>query len=637
MLASRKKGPTGREPGGARRSDEKDSAPILGRHANRVQGYVHGPDEECQTFNVGAKRLTLQPPPGADWWPVAAVFLEDPKPEPEPEFKMYSGADFVMRATEEIEVAFDYGNETPRSPRDGWSWKRTLWRRSDVPRDDDDFINEPLWTDAELAENEAEDAFYSALIEHREEQQAAEELRISQLDVEAAAAFIEDSAHLAMADDTKFPSRRNVEAAMKVLGDRCGDSLRFMADWLVGDIHIVSEHDADGIDHLSAAQFNERHRLAMEKDEDNIRNFNAEKAKREKEKAKASGGGLNIVCMDDVEAKEIAWLWPQRIALGKLALLVGNPDDNKSTLTLWIAAMISTGGKLPCNEGILPLGDVLILSAEDDAADTIKPRLEAAGADCRRVHLIKSVNPSQGKAERSFNLATDIGRLEQAIQGNRNIKAVLVDPVSAYMGKVGKIDTYRDSDVRGTLMPLTDMAAKYGVAIIGIAHLNKSSDTRVLMRVLASIAFTATARSTYLLIRDPDDDDCRLFLKGKNNLGNIKTGLACRIVERRAITISTKHPVIEWKNEVVKMTADEVLARRKDGRGSEQLEAAKRMLTKLLADGPVLASEIKERCRDEMIGDKSIRNAFTALKIVVTRDGHRDGNGDKSRWALPPM
>ena len=346
-----------------------------------------------------------------------------------------------------------------------------------------------------------------------------------------------------------------------------------------------------------------------------------EAPKEEAPKAK-SNSGLEIVRVADVEAKKVDWLWKPRIARGKLTILAGMPDVNKSTLTLDLAARVTTGGILPCGEGHVPLGNVIILSAEDDIADTVRPRLEVAGADLTHVHIITAIKASHGRGPRSFDLTQDIDRLEEAVQEIGDVPLIVIDPVSAYMGKPGKLDSYRSTDVRATLSPLQEMAARCGAAVIGIDHLNKSGGAQAMVRVIGSIAFVAAARAVYVVVRDDEDDERRLFLPAKNNLGKIRTGLAFRVIEKLAPPpVFDAYPAIKWESEAVTMTADEALAKRPDGRKSEDAEAAKVLIAEMLAEKAAPQKEIEARAEAQGISHRSLQTAKKALGIVSTKIG----------------
>jgi hypothetical protein len=348
---------------------------------------------------------------------------------------------------------------------------------------------------------------------------------------------------------------------------------------------------------------------------------------------------LVSVPISSIPAKKIVWLWKWRIACGKLNVFAGMPDTNKSTIALDIAARVSVGGPLPAGEGVAPLGNVIILSAEDDPADTLRPRLEVAGADLNRIHYVSMVKQKDGKGQRGFDLTQDIARLERKIIEIGNVVLVIIDPVSAYLGKPGKLDSYRQTDVRATLAPLEALAARLGVAFIGIEHLNKSSGLKALLRVAGSIAFAAAPRALIIIARDEEDDkDRRLFLPAKNNVApeEYKTGLACRIGRKLAPPpVFEVMPVCEWENEPVSMTADEALeqdGKKPDGRKSETVEAWKIFLEEFLRAGPRMVKEIEDEAlkRGLAPGSKAMRNAKEKLKIVSTRKGTAGWE-----WTLP--
>jgi putative DNA primase/helicase len=167
-------------------------------------------------------------------------------------------------------------------------------------------------------------------------------------------------------------------------------------------------------------------------------------------------------CASEIEMEPVNWLWPGRVALGKHTCLAGEPGGGKSQLTIDLAARVSMGAPLPCGEGIAPQGGVIILSAEDSDSDTIVPRLHAAGADLGRVNIVKAVETDEG-GRRGFSLQADLDALERMIVKLGHVRLVVIDPISSYLGR--GIDSHRNSDVRGVLEPLNEMAERLGVAV----------------------------------------------------------------------------------------------------------------------------------------------------------------------------
>jgi len=139
---------------------------------------------------------------------------------------------------------------------------------------------------------------------------------------------------------------------------------------------------------------------------------------------------------------------------------------------------------------------------------------------------------------------------------------------------------------------------------------------------LDSVAFVASARGVYLVVRDPADEERRLFLPVKNNIGKIRTGLSFRIVEKPApAPVLDEQPAIEWDNGAVNMTADEAMAWKEDGRKSEAAERAKVLLQETLANGPAKMTDVRARAAELGIRAKSLRTAKDAIGVVSTKIG----------------
>ena len=342
-------------------------------------------------------------------------------------------------------------------------------------------------------------------------------------------------------------------------------------------------------------------------------------------------------CVADIPAVPISFLWEGRLARGKVNLLAGHPGLGKSQLTAYMAALVSTGGTWP-DGAPCPLGNVLILSAEDDVADTIRPRLEAAGADIKRVHVIDGVRtPTEtGHIEQHpFDLEFDIENLRNTAIEVGDVKLVVIDPVSAYLGT---IDSHVNAQVRGVLAELTAFAAEIRATVLLVTHLNKASgDSSALSRITGSGAFGAACRSAWLVGDDPEDDDRnrRILTPLKNNLGDDKTGFAYR-TEGVKLSDSITSSRICFEPGTVATTASELLRGR---RGTPDLQGAlweaMDFLREQLADGPKPAKQIMEEAEAEGIykrtldrakkelGAKSKRNAMTGKWDWLLPDGRQ--------------
>jgi RecA-family ATPase len=186
--------------------------------------------------------------------------------------------------------------------------------------------------------------------------------------------------------------------------------------------------------------------------------------------ANAATAALVSRCAADIAPEKIEWVWPGRLALGKHICIAGEPGTGKSQLLIAIVGTVTTGGNWPCGEGRAPIGNVIILSAEDGAADTIVPRLLAAGADLSRVHVVSAVRNAD-ESRRSLNLQNDLDLLERKIGEIGDVALVGVDPVSSYLGKT---DSHKNSEVRGVLEPLSEMAERTRVAVLSVTHFSKA-------------------------------------------------------------------------------------------------------------------------------------------------------------------
>lgn len=313
----------------------------------------------------------------------------------------------------------------------------------------------------------------------------------------------------------------------------------------------------------------------------------------------------------EVEAKPIAWLWEPHIALGKFSMIVGDPGLSKSTLTACIAAHVTTGRAWP--DGMpCPSGEALLVNAEDDPADTTRPRLDAADAAVDRIHFLDAVKVDQ--RERSFNLG-DVDAIDEFIDRHPQVRLVVIDPISAYMAGV---DSHKNTDVRGLLAPISTLAAKRGVAVIGVSHLNKGQSAAI-YRSSGSLAFVAAARSVYLLAKSDDAPDRRVLLPVKNNLGPDTHGIGYSLR-----TTDAKVPYVEWSSEPVQQTADEIL---KSGSDEQRTATEDCMdwLRAILADGGANASEIMKAAEEYGFSSKTLRRAREKLGVRTEKAGVRDG------------
>lgn len=332
-------------------------------------------------------------------------------------------------------------------------------------------------------------------------------------------------------------------------------------------------------------------------------------------------------CLADVNPEPINWLWPVRIARGKVSMVAGDPGLGKSLVTLDIAARVTQGKRWPVDNIPCPIGDVVLLSAEDDAADTIRPRLDAVGADVRRVHLLQAVSAASYDGDlttRSFSLRRDLNVLDKVLAERPDCALVIVDPVSAYLDGT---DSHNNADVRALLAPLGELAARHKVAVVCVAHLNKGGQQSAMYRVTGSLAFVAAARSVLAVTKDKGDPARRLVLPVKNNLGADSLGLAYRIKSVNGL------PVVDWEPDPVTVSVDEALGSADTNEERSATDEAVDWLRDLLRVGPMKASDVQKEARQAGIGDKPLRRARERLGIKPKKREFAGG----WEWALPSI
>jgi len=261
-----------------------------------------------------------------------------------------------------------------------------------------------------------------------------------------------------------------------------------------------------------------------------------------------------LLDLNTIETKETVWFWDNRIPKGKLSLIAGNPGCGKSFLTAWIAAHVTTGESWPDTNQEVEVGTVIFLAAEDGVADVIRPRIEWHDGDVSMVKILSGVITNCDEGQQHFSLEKHVMALEKAIKTTDDLRLIIFDPISAYFGG---IDSHKQVAVVSALAPVAELAERYDVTIIAVAHLNKSIDAAAVYRVLGSMGFVTAPRAVWLVSLDPNDDSKRrrLLTPCKCNLSIYPTTLAFTI-EPNAETQSGK---IVFDPTPMNMSADDAL------------------------------------------------------------------------------
>ena len=304
---------------------------------------------------------------------------------------------------------------------------------------------------------------------------------------------------------------------------------------------------------------------------------------------------LNIIKMSEIQSEEIEWLWYPFIPYGKLTIIQGDPGDGKTTLALNIAAKLSKGESLDEEMKISEPINIIYQTAEDGLADTVKPRLELADADCERILVIDESSEALSMADE---------RLEEAIKLT-NAKLLILDPIQAYLG--AGTDINRANEARDMTKKLGALAEKHKCAVLLIGHMNKASGIKASYRGIGSIDFFAVARSVLLVGRIEGEESLRAVVQIKNNLAAFGNSKAFELSEEG----------FRWIGDY-DISADEVLGG--IAPKANKLDQAKRLLLEL-AEGTnrMQSKDIFEIAKEEEISKRTLENAKRELNISAKK------------------
>lgn len=300
---------------------------------------------------------------------------------------------------------------------------------------------------------------------------------------------------------------------------------------------------------------------------------------------------LKMIRMSEIEAQEIKWLWYPFIPYGKLTIVQGDPGDGKTTMILNLAAQLSKGKCFEDGSGIDAPMKIIYQTAEDGLADTVKPRLEKAGADCEQILVID-------ESDKSLSMIDE--RIEEALKTS-GAKMLILDPIQAYLG--GGMDMNRANEARDMTKKLGALAEKYQCAILLIGHMNKASGNKAAYRGMGSIDFFAVARSVLLVGRVEGEANTRAVVQIKNNLAAFGHPKAFMLSESG----------FHWLGDY-EITADEVLGG--IAPKANKLEQAKQMLREIAeTSNAVQSNEIFEMADEQGISKRTLENAKKELGI----------------------
>lgn len=342
----------------------------------------------------------------------------------------------------------------------------------------------------------------------------------------------------------------------------------------------------------------------------------------------ASVWKVKITSAAAIKPVAIRWLWPGWLAKGKLHILAGAGGTGKTTLLIGLIATITTGGRWPDGSLCGEPGNALIWSSEDDPADTLVPRLAAAGADLNRVHIIQGRTNAQGDAD-PFDPANDIALLRATANEIGGVSLLMLDPiVSAVKG-----DMHKANDVRRALQGVVDFAEQNLCAVVGISHFAKGgAGSSPADRVIGSQAFSALAR-TVLVAAKQEDSDVRVLARAKSNIGTDEGGVSYTI-EPCIIGDGIEATRVLW-GDAIEGSAREILGdvETTDEERLDDSDDPAEALRRILSAGPLTGKDAKRLMTGNGYTQKQIRNARERLSVVTARSGF--GGETVVSWSLP--
>jgi len=319
-----------------------------------------------------------------------------------------------------------------------------------------------------------------------------------------------------------------------------------------------------------------------------------------------------IITMDQIKAEKVDWLWTNRIPMGRLTLIDGDPAAGKSWLSLAVASEVSRGEALPFGRNPAGPANVLLMSCEDGYSDTVRPRLDQLGADVSRIAI---PNPGRGLSTAMLNASF----IEQAVK-QLGPALVIIDPIIAFAGRK---NTTQSDDVRQLLSPLMGLSERHAFACLIIRHFTKQVDVRAMYRGGGAVDFMAACRSAFIIVESEEEPGTRVMAQVKNSLGPKSPSLSFRI----------DSDGFHWGSEV-DIDAEGLLAAHRTGsRDKEkgQLELAKRFLEETLSAGSSPSNKVKAKAQEAGISNATLWRAKDLLEIKASKER---GTGEWW-WRLP--
>lgn len=321
---------------------------------------------------------------------------------------------------------------------------------------------------------------------------------------------------------------------------------------------------------------------------------------------------LTLVPASTVRPEKVRWVWRDRIPLGALTVAAGPPGLGKSTNTTEISARVSRGQLVGDLLGVP--SNVIVVSAEDHRASVILPRLLAAGADLGRIFFLDAGDDGFAVPDGLLDLAR--------VAGEIRARLVILDPFSAFL--TGRVNSWRDHDVRRALAPLARFAEDLDLAVVTVSHFTKAQTADLLSKVGGSVAFTAAPRSVLAFAQDPADPDgpTRVLVHAKSNVGAYAVTLRYRVDSRTVDgedgAIATSG--IAWLGEAPEIGPNDLLSG-ESGEERTEREEAVALLRGILADGPRRSRDVYQDAQHAGIAERTLKRAKKDAGVIAQKEG----------------
>lgn len=329
--------------------------------------------------------------------------------------------------------------------------------------------------------------------------------------------------------------------------------------------------------------------------------------------------GFGLIPIATVEATKVRWLWRHRIPSRQVTVIAGGDKAGKTVVICKLAATISRGRAWPLGEGRAKRGNVIVISTEDDPATTLRPRLEAAGADLTRIFVLPI-------GDLTFDLETGLERLAKDVRRIGGVRAIFFDPATALLGSISRNN---GDAIRVLFTRLAAFAAEHRLAVVVTAHLNKSNT------VTGSFEWLAASRAAFLVAHEPGTGR-RLFVPRASTLAKEMPAVAFQIREK-TLKSGIAAPRVRWQRDPVAVSFDEALAATA---GKTKVRpahsAAQQFLLDTLRSGPMKRKKIMALGRKNGFTPKMLRTARESLGVVVANRVGGLGKDGWGQWSLPP-